>query len=529
MKFKRLLILILTCFSLAPGGTPYWVFLETEANEKNVALSPRAQQRILLRGTESERGNQPVSQTQLAQLRAAGFKIRHTSRFLHAVSIEVEQVAQLSILTSMPFVSSIQPVVQRSIDRNDHRSSNPGLARRTDLSYGSSYVQNELLQIPAIHSMGYDGSGVLIGIFDTGYQTGHPAFSQTDIIAQYDFVDHEPDASGVGHNHGINVLSATGAYLPGEVIGPAYAASYLMARTEDVTIEARSEEDNWVAAMEWADSLGVDIITTSLNYFLEFDDPDENYPASALDGQTTIIAQAANIAAERGILVVNSAGNEGPGVSSIWPPSDSPHVLSVGGVNAQADNVSFSGRGPTFDGRIKPDVVALADNVYMADGLSSYKWGDGTSFAAPQIAGLAALLLQAQPSLSPDSIIRIFQDHGDRASAPNNIYGWGIPDITSFFSKAKGSSSYNCLVYPNPGQSGEIRMVLSNPVSEINNQAILYDILGREIARFETTLETENVVKVSIPSSLLLADQLLVLQVAVNHNIYAGKFVYLKK
>ena len=491
-------------------------------------MTPRAEQRLQLRGSKNPFGKYAVSESYLDQLRAAGYQIRHTSRFLNAVSIIIDDPSQLSELQALPFVLSIKPVARHPRDRNESFSDASHLGRPSTLSYGASATQNEMLNIPEIHNLGYDGSGIIVGVFDTGFLTDHPAFDNLDILAQYDFIDDEMDASGPGHEHGINVLSAIGGYLPGELIGPAYKATYLVARTEDAYSESRSEEDNWVAALEWADSLGVDIISTSLNYFQDFDDPSEDYPFSALDGQTTISAMAANIAASRGILVVNSAGNEGSSASSIWPPSDSPHVLSVGSVNSQQEISYFSGRGPTYDGRIKPDVVAQGSLVYMASGSNGYIRGNGTSFSAPQIAGLAAMLLQAQPSLAPDSVIAIFKNQGDNASAPNNSYGWGIPDLTTQFAKLRPGNSKNCMVYPNPGGYGDIQMVLSGSISTAPEMATLYDIRGREIAHLSVTLESGNIVKINIPFSLNLANQLIIVSVKTGDKFFSGKFVFLK-
>ena len=524
-SFISLLFVIST---LNAADKPHWVFLESESTPTRVQLTNRATQRLLTRGSMNTPGNFKVSESHLALLRAAGYQIRHTSRFLNAVSVVIKDNDQLATLHEFPFVQSISPVAQYPRKRFEEISGETVLARGSSLGYGESEGQNEMLKIPQIHRYGYDGSGVLIGVFDMGFLTVHPAFDGMDIQAQYDFVDHEVDASGPGDWHGINVLSAIGGYDPGDLIGPAYRATFLLARTEDVSHESRAEEDNWVAALEWADSLGVDIITTSLNYFKQFDDPNENYRPSALDGQTTIIARAANIAAERGILVVNSAGNEGDDPSSIWPPSDSPHVLSVGWVDTQQEISRFSGRGPTYDGRIKPNIVAQGSLVYMASGVSGYIRRSGTSYAAPQIAGLAALLLQAHPQLSPDSVIAIFEEHGDRSFAPNNTYGWGIPDITSLFPNLNGSTSKNCLIYPNPGQSGEIRMVLSNAVSELAELATLYDIRGMEITAITITQESERIIKISIPAGLGLTSQLMILSVKSGDRVYAGKFVYLK-
>ncbi|MBT6012449.1 MAG: S8 family serine peptidase [Candidatus Marinimicrobia bacterium] len=527
MLFKRFILLFFIVSTLSAGETPLWVFLESDPSSTPVQLTPRAIERLRQRGSPNASGNMAVSESQLAQLRAAGYRIRHASRFLNAVSVSIENDVQLSALENFTFVKSTAPVRRSPAERDEETFQTTSLPRGSALSYGASAGQNEMLNIPQIHDLGYDGSGVLIGVFDTGFLTDHPAFEGIDGEAQYDFIDQEVDASGPGDGHGINVLSALGGHYPGELIGPAYKASYLLARTEDTYSESRAEEDNWVAAMEWADSLGVDIINSSLSYFQGFDDPNEDYPISALDGQTTISARAANIAAARGILVVNSAGNEGSAASSIWPPSDSPHVLSVGSVNSQQEISNFSGRGPTYDGRIKPNVVAQGSLVYMASGTNGYIRGNGTSFSAPQIAGLAALLLQAQPHLSPDSVISIFQNHGDQASSPDNSYGWGIPDLTSLFPKWKADNSKHCLVYPNPGQAGEIRMILSDPVSALPELAILYDIQGREVAALSMTQESRRIIKISIPSRLGLASQLMIISVKSGNRVYAGKFVYL--
>lgn len=528
MFVNRIVFFLLIVGTLPAGESPYWIFLDSDTKPTTVQLSLRAEQRIAIRASTNPAGSWAVSEIQLAHLREAGFQIRHSSRFLNAVSVMISDQSQLLDLEKLPFIRSISPVARRPQQRIETVSYPTTLPRNSTENYGQSQGQNELLKIPHLHSFGYDGTGVMIGVFDTGFLTEHPIFDQADIHAQYDFVDHETDASGPGHEHGINVLSVLGGYYPGELIGPAHGSTFLLARTENVLSESRAEEDNWVAALEWADSLGVDIITTSLNYFQEFTDPNEDYPISALDGQTTIIARAANIAAQRGILVVNSAGNEGPSASSIWPPSDSRHVLSVGAIDSYQDITSFSSRGPTFDGRIKPNVVAQGSLVYMAAGINGFRNGDGTSFAAPQIAGLAALLLQAHPQLLPDSLISIFQDFGDNAQSPNNTYGWGIPDITSLFPNQSARDSKNCLVFPNPGSYGEIRMVLSDPISDLPEVATLYNIQGREIATLKLTQETGSVVKVSIPSNLVISNQLMVLFIKSNNRSYAGKFVFLK-
>lgn len=493
-----------------------------------VQLTPRAELRLQQRGNPTWSRHTAVSPQYLQQLRDMGYHIRHSSRWLNAVSIHIDDATQISRLNSLPFVKAVTPVASFPTKRSLPYMHPQGLHRSTDDLYGQSNMQNEMLDIPQIHMMGYDGSDVLIGVFDTGFLLDHPVFASMDVLAQYDFIDHEVNASGPGEDHGTNVLSVLGGYVPDELVGPAYNASYLLARTEDYYSESRAEEDNWVAALEWADSLGVDVINSSLNYFQDFDDPEEDYPLSALDGQTTICAQAANIAAARGILIVNAAGNEGPGTSTLWPPADSPHVLAVGAVNGNGDIAYFSGRGPTYDGRTKPDVVALGSLVYMATGANRYTFGNGTSFSAPQIAGLAALVLQAHPTLIPDSMITLFRGNGDRQVNPDNIYGWGIPNLTPLFSQRYVSSATNCLIYPNPISNEDPRMVLPTPVKQIDPVGKLYNIRGRFVATLQLTRENEITVVAHIPRGIQLANQLYIISMTSGSKVFSGKLIHLR-
>jgi len=525
MNLKLVICLLLSVSSFAQADHPQWVFFEIDPQAPHLELSPRAAQRLETRGSADPRGNQPVSAVYLAALRDAGFKIRQRSRFLNAVSVEIENPEDLESLKRMPFVKSTQPVSRRQNRMLPPLDSEPQLSKISDQNYGPSYSQNQLLTIPTIHNYGYDGSGIMVAVFDTGFDTQHPVFDHLNIIAQYDFVDHETDATGPGHEHGINTLSVLGGYVSGELIGPAYGASFLLARTEDVASESRAEEDNWVAALEWADSLGVDIVSSSLNYW-DFDNDADDYPASALDGETAIISQAANIAAERGILVVNSAGNEGASASSIWPPADSRHVLTVGATDSQGEIASFSGRGPTYDNRTKPNIVAMGQSVYMATGRSAFRQGNGTSFSTPQIAGLAALLLQANPGLVPDSIISIFQQHGSLGDFPNNDYGYGIPDLSGLFTDLKSRSSRDCLFYPNPATYSEIKMVLPDPVASNISSCRLFDVRGREIATLIPNSESAYILSLVFPEAL--ASQLIIVSVEAEGKIYSGKFVFLR-
>lgn len=526
MKILRLIFLFLVLLTSVQARL-YWVFLVDDVSRPEAILSERAQNRISVKGQAGRLGDRDVSPVHLKYLREAGVKILTTSRFLNAVSAEVASREELEKINSLHFVQSARPVGSRPVRRDIEPAA---LNRPTfdETDYGDSYNQNDMLGIPLLHQYGYDGSGVLIAMFDTGFNQSHPAFNEMDVQQVYDFVDRDADVSTLFlSNHGDNCLSIVGGYDPGELVGPAYGASYILARTEDISSETRVEEHNWLAAVEWADSLGADIISSSLAYF-DFDGTGEDYPFSALDGQTTVVTRAANIAASRGILVVNSMGNEGPGVSSLWAPADSPHILSVGAINPDETIASFSSRGPTADGRIKPDVVAQGTSVYLASGSSSYRTGQGTSFSAPLISGLAALLLQASPTLSPDTMISIFKQNGDQAGDPNNTFGYGIPNLVHLFDPIEGDRFLDNRTYPNPSSYDFIHLVLPHRIPGEIESGDLYDIKGRHLAKLGVEPISTTTLRLTIPPGLLLADQLLIATLQFDGKLYSGKFVFIK-
>ncbi|MCW9016256.1 MAG: S8 family serine peptidase, partial [Kangiellaceae bacterium] len=301
------------------------------------------------------------------------------------------------------------------------------------------------IRVPDVHDMGYSGNGIVIAMFDSGYnRMTHESFSQINIAGTWDFVNNDADVgdgADMGKsNHGTYTLSTIGGYSPGNLIGPAYGATYYLAKTENSDSELHVEEDNWCAATEWAETNGAQIISSSLGY--RGFDSGVDYIAEDMDGDTTIVTQCADAVAERGIVVVNSAGNRGANsnTNTIGAPSDGHFVLAVGAVTSSGARSSFSSVGPSADGRIKPDVMAMGSDVIVASAGSDSEYfnADGTSFACPLTSGVAALVLEANPNLTATQVRDILRDTANRASTPDSRFGYGLIDAYAAVHAANG-------------------------------------------------------------------------------------------
>lgn len=378
----------------------------------------------------------PVYKDYVEALTKAGFELRNKSRWFNSVSGYADKNS-INKISSFPFIKKIDVVNTFSKRQNDiefiqaepvvYKSSQPEGVY--SLNYGNSLTQNNLINVPQVHNLGYTGSGITICVMDAGFgNLTHEAFQSMNIIAMYDFVNNSPVMGS--HSHGTAVLSILGGFKEGQLIGPAYGADFILARTEDVGSETPVEEDNWIAALEWADSIGVDITSTSLGY-LTFDPPYTSYTWEDMDGNTATITIAADLAVARGIFVVNSAGNEGfhSTRNTLIAPADGDSVFSIGAVNSSGVRTSFSSVGLTVDGRIKPDVMAMGSGVYYAALSGNQYWsGGGTSFSCPLVSGVSALLLEANPGLTPMELRDIFRNTSSQSSNPDREYGWGIVD-----------------------------------------------------------------------------------------------------
>ena len=383
---------------------------------------------------------------------AAGARVRVRSRWLHAISADVPAFALRQFLKDHN-LSRIQPLGRFKLrSRPGHPT--PDLAPRVtfapaagpgdtcgvspgdDPVLGPSAMPYRQLHLRPLTDQGIDATGVRIPLLDTGFDTANPAFNGITITAQYDFVfkdsvvRDEPGKDVAGaQSHGTATWSLFAGEVTGRLHGIARGARYLLAKTEDIRSEARVEEDNYVAALEWADSIGVDIVSSSLGY-LAFDNG-FSYTPSQLNGDIAVTTVAADMAAQRGTLVVTAAGNDGPNPRSLSTPADGDSVLAVGAEDSLGTIAFFSSRGPTADGRLKPDFTAPGVAVCVLSGIGQVRRGDGTSFATPVLAASAALVKQMHPTLMPMELRAAFRNTGSKRAAPDSIYGWGRPDVAA--------------------------------------------------------------------------------------------------
>jgi serine protease AprX len=410
-----------------------WIFFKDRPfmsrSASQTKYSPAAIQRRAIRGENAvDESDFPVDSTYVTAIRKAGATVLVESRWLNGVSAICnsgcrEKVSALTFVSEMRQVLTYRRAPETILPAEDSAFE---LAKK--LNYGQSKDQLEQIGVPGAHKRGFAGQGEIVAIFDGGFRKDHIAFKNKTIIAEHDFVFKDDNVTKGGNHdaHGTSTWSCVGGEVPGKLYGPAYQASFILAATEDVRSETKVEEDNWVAAFEWADQLGATVISSSLGY-------NGWYNSADYDGNTAVTSKVASKAAKKGIVVVNSAGNEGPGGSTLNAPADSKKILTVGAVDLNGLIANFSSRGPTADGRVKPEVVARGVDTFVAASFAKNGFGrsDGTSFSCPLTAGSAAVLLSAHPDWKPVQVIEAFTATASQASAPDNTYGWGIVNLNA--------------------------------------------------------------------------------------------------
>lgn len=424
-------------------------------------LSQRALDRRAAQGITLDELDVPVAAAYIEGISQPGITVMAVSKWLNAAHVRGE-VAEITALSSLSFVSSVD-FADNSLDGPDQRLSAPRPDFRqqnvqADFPYGGSSNQIQMLNGHLLHQQDFTGSGLQIAVIDNGFPgvDTAPPFSRLHenglILGGYDFVHDSPDFY-MGGSHGTVVLSTMGGYQENSLVGTAPDASYYLFVSEDTAQENPVEESWWAEAAEMADSLGVDIISSSLGY-RPFDNPNYNYSYQDMDGQTTFISRAAEIAFSRGMIVVVSAGNSGNSSDPhIWAPSDAAHVLSIGAVDESENYAAFSSTGPSADGRIKPDVVARGVMATVS-GVDGTIYGlSGTSFSAPITAGMIACLWQALPGFSNQEIIDLVKQSSDQYSNPDAFKGYGVPDFYMALQTAlevPESETNPVRLFPNP-------------------------------------------------------------------------------
>ncbi|WP_192349555.1 S8 family serine peptidase [Algoriphagus sp. Y33] len=505
IKVPVCVLMVFVCCANLIAQDRYAVFYKYKPQESlslerpSEFLSQKALDRRTREGVAPDSLDLPVSQKYVDMVYEKSDYILYSTKWFNATLL-VSDEAHVKELEALPFVDRVV-LVGRSFVPNpnararrssyssattDHFSKPTESARVLAVDEETYDFQNSLLGIDRMHEEGYTGKGVTIAVFDAGFpgsDTASPLVhlqANGKIVGTRDFVRPWNENVYSDSQHGTNVLSLIASNEPGKMLAGAPDAAYILAITEEIATEYRVEEYNWVRAAEYADSLGTDIINSSVGYW-DFDDPEMNYTRADLDGETTIIAKGASIAASKGILVINSVGNTGPLESTLNSPSDVKGILAIGSVTRELAVSGFSSRGPTGDGRIKPDLAAFGSGAALIRSNGSVGYSNGTSFSAPQIAALAAGLWEAKPEWTKDKLIESLLNSGTQADEPDNLLGYGIPN---FFDALYGEilgvdeneEALAWKVYPNPIVGDELNIHFGNSLSA---EFSLFDFNGR--------------------------------------------------
>ncbi len=517
MKKILTLFLFIAITSDAFAYSKYWiVFTDKNSTPYTIGnpsayLSSRSITRRTNQGIAITAYDLPVDPNYVSQVLATGAVVlNYKSKWMNAISITTTDANALLAIQALPFVQSLSSVQrhahadnfsEESSDIPETQNLRQGNTSLLSYNYGGSYNQVHQINVDCLHNLGYHGEGKIIAVLDDGFNNVNTiaAFDSirlnNQILGTYDFVAGVQNVYGVG-GHGTMCLSDMAANLPGQIIGTAPKASYYLLRTEEAATEYIIEEDNWVAGAEFADSVGADIISTSL-YYEQFDDATQNHVYANMDGRTTVCAKAAIFTARVGMLTFACAGNSG---SSAWfyigSPADADSILAVGAVDASGNLANFSSRGPSADGRIKPDISAMGVNAVVVNSSGSVTTANGTSFATPLSAGGAACLWQSFPAMSAMQIRHSIQMSSSQWAAPDNLKGYGIPDycLSNVLLETPNqeiSPTNYFSVSPNPN-NGEMNFSYSFLAGEIGTIEI-FDATGKLIKAISVQASEKNI------------------------------------
>lgn len=515
---KKLLVISFLLISfLGYSQEDAWVYFTNKQNSQFYFDNPlqMLSQRSLDRRTNQNIAidikDVPIYQPYVDQIIASnGIEVKAKSKWLNALHVRAS-IEDIQNLASLSFVDHIQfadrnlnganKIKTNKINNKSKTSALHKVNKTTETNsaflYGNSANQVNMLHVDYLHDQNYTGSGKIIAVMDAGFPNVNVVApfqrlrDNNQILGGYNFVNRSDDFY-TGNSHGTLVLSTMGGYVENELVGTAPDAAYYLFMTEDAATENPVEESNWVEAAEVADSLGVDIITTSLGYF-GYDNPNYSYTYADMNGTTSFMSRGADIAFSRGMICVVSAGNSGATANpNIGVPADAINVLTVGAVKSDETYATFSSIGPSFDGRVKPDVMAQGQNSVLSNTSGVITTASGTSFSGPIMAGAIASFWQAVPNLTNQQIVTLVKESADRYTNPTNQYGYGIPNFQEALNAAlilstTTISKATFLVYPNPAKNN---LYISFPKSIGDAKLSFYNVLGQNI--FEKSIKNSD-------------------------------------
>lgn len=467
------------------SSTPYSI------SQPETFLSAKAIERRTMYSIPVVANDLPVDPVYVQQVKDLGATVLYSSKWMNGVVITVPDSATLLSVQALPFVINSRGVARTmpkgaKITPKYNNSFTAGKNETEQITgsdeyYGEAFHQLHMLNGDYLHTQGYKGEGMVIGIMDAGFTNANQMevfeshFQNGRILGHKDFVAGGDSVFNYS-SHGTHVFSISGGNLPGTYVGAAPEASFWLFRTEDAPTETSIEEYNWVAAAEFADSVGVDVLNTSLGYSI-FDDPAMNYSYEQMDGNTAVISKGADIAASKGMLVVCSAGNQGNKPwQYITAPADADSVLTIGAVDSLGQYSGFSSKGPSSDGQIKPNVSAQGTKTAYVNPAGIVEKGNGTSYSSPIIAGLAACLWQSNRSKTNMEIIEAIQQSASQAESPDSLMGYGLPN---FYTAILMVSNDPVLQMP-PDSSP---MLYPNPFDNVTN--LFYYSTTNEVIQLE--------------------------------------------
>lgn len=495
----------------APGT--YILFLKDKKHSSfnlenpSAFISQRAIERRSRQGIKIDSTDLPVSTFYTDSLKKFGIQIHNVSKWFNSVTFKTDNP---DLLGSLDFVKKIERTTPLKLNMYEE-SSLYDINSYDSTFYGLAYKQIHIHNGDFLHQSGLRGEKMLIAVIDAGFSnyqnvTGFQQIrSEGRIKGIRDFVKHDGDVN-LDNAHGMHVFSIIGTELENSFVGTAPKADFLLLRSEDATpdiyglqSEYLVEEDNWIAAAEYADSLGTDVINTSLGYSI-FNFPEQNHSYEDMNGENTRVSKAAGMASKKGMIVVVSAGNEGDSPwTYISAPADAKNILAVGAINNKLTRAGFSSIGPTSDNRVKPDVMAVGWGTYFQSTTNNIIAGSGTSFAAPVITGLTACLWQGSPDKTNVEIMEAIRKSSHKFENPDNLYGYGIPDFKKammMLNPVVGNKN-GMTVYPNPFTT---RLTLIHQALSSNSLKLeIFNTSGKKLYTRIISIEPNTTGEITIP------------------------------